>query len=751
MNLFRTPHLRWRAQRPRPRARRRRQSSPTETLALLLAGVALSLGVLLAEALHAERYRDVPIRAAREFPGAESRVHDHLTAYHTQASCDRSFRALHGRDDAARLVCPLHPSRRPPLHLQEDLDRWVEDFATRCGHLVRTTEVGRSVLGRAIHSLEVSRNVREHDGPGLPPSGKARFKYVANMHGDEPLGRNFLPALAEVLCEADAVGASGSLPSGNDAGILDAALAMLDNVRLFLVPTMNPDGFTSTSAQQRSNSRGVDLNRNFPDPWEERIQDDAWVTGPGAGGWGSLGGVDGDAIGARGQEVDGDGADSSGTQVAVPPPGRNPLLSPGAGQEPETVAMMRYIESVGAHASANLHEGALCANYPFDGRTDKLNHAVHHATPGGDDAAFLGHARSYAEIHADMWASAEFKQSRGVTNGSAWYPVYGGMQDWNYLCASTYEITLELSLKKHPSESLLPSLWSDNVRPLVSHPLFATLGGVRGVAVSVASGRKLEEGEKEAAAEPVVGALILVECVDCGGATSGVKLSLTGEGGEFYRPAAPGRHRVTVLSAGHVAWETEVEVTQGSPTDWGAGGDRLRNAVASAPVVSPALEPCARADVANGTCTGRVAGEAVVADHGWLSPRIAARWAADARATARQADVETEAATEVPSIPSDEATEDPPKTEEATEAATTPSPLDPDLAGRGGGGTEGDALPTVGGPGRGLLGIALVTAVGGAGVLSLRARRKRRLGGDGGLAGGGGGSTLGGSRHRHDV
>ena len=39
---------------------------------------------------------------------------------------------------------------------------------------------------------------------------------------------------------------------------------LLEGVRLFLVPTANPDGFTQTGIWQRENSRGVDLNRNFP-------------------------------------------------------------------------------------------------------------------------------------------------------------------------------------------------------------------------------------------------------------------------------------------------------------------------------------------------------------------------------------------------------------------------------------------------------------------------------------------------------
>ena len=37
-------------------------------------------------------------------------------------------------------------------------------------------------------------------------------------------------------------------------------------------------------------------------------------------------------------------------------------------------------------------------------------------------------AATYANAHAGMTQDPEFAESHGITNGAAWYPVYGGLQ-----------------------------------------------------------------------------------------------------------------------------------------------------------------------------------------------------------------------------------------------------------------------------------------------------------------------------------
>jgi carboxypeptidase D len=209
-------------------------------------------------------------------------------------------------------------------------------------------------------------------------------------------------------------------------GIDPQVTSLVNELDIWIVPVMNPDGF---QFPQRGNINGVDLNRDFPD----RIDD---------------------------------------------------AINTTAGRQAETAVIMNWSFANSFTASANIHTGALVANYPYDGNSS--GSSVY--TPCPDDDLFIYLCEQYSQHNLPMWNSSSF--FHGITNGADWYVIYGGMQDWNYVWMGCNEITLELSNTKIPSASQIPTYWSQNRDSLLAY-MDTALIGVRGLVTDALTGDPL--------------------------------------------------------------------------------------------------------------------------------------------------------------------------------------------------------------------------------------------------------------------
>lgn len=149
-------------------------------------------------------------------------------------------------------------------------------------------------------------------------------------------------------------------------------------------------------------------------------------------------------------------------------------------QEPETKAIMEWIAKIPFVLSANFHGGALVANYPYDSGPQ---YAPNEPNLSPDDKFFKAMALAYSNAHPRMHlgepcpppskerfnAQSVLEESfpNGITNGAAWYPVSGGMEDYNYVHSNAFEITVEVGCTKFPNATELPKFWLENREPLL--------------------------------------------------------------------------------------------------------------------------------------------------------------------------------------------------------------------------------------------------------------------------------------------
>ena len=336
-------------------------------------------------------------------------------------------------------------------HDYDELTDFLININSEFPAITNLFSIGQSVQGRELWVLEIS------DNPGVNEI-EPEFKYIANMHGDETVGRELCLYLISWFV--------------NGYGTDERATNLINDTSIFIMPSMNPDGFENGS---RYNANNVDLNRDFPDQFNDP---------------------------------------------------NNSL----AGRQPETQAVMQWTWERNFVLSANMHTGALVVNYPFDGP----NTGVYSAAP--DDDVFVQISSCYADSHPNM-ESGGFQN--GITNGSQWYAVFGGMQDWNYVWESDFDITLEQNEVKWPNSNLLDDLWEDHREPMIAY-IEQIHQGLKGVVKDINSNQPLN-------------ATITIEGIEH-------EIFTDLQNGDYYRLLTPGQYVVNVNSFGYLPESQTVNI-----------------------------------------------------------------------------------------------------------------------------------------------------------------------------------------------
>ena len=305
----------------------------------------------------------------------------------------------------------------------------MQYWATTYPSLCSLQNIGSTPNGRALYVLKISDNA-------ITDETEPEFLYTSSMHGDEITGYPNMLHLIDYLL--------------TNYGSNSEVTNIVNGTEIYICPLANPDGSYKTAgndvynssgnAATRANANGYDLNRNYPDP---------------------LNGLHPD----------------SGLQT-------NPVY------QPETSAFMAFERTRNFVISANYHGGAEVLNFPWDTYpTPTANihpHDNYFKYLTTEYATLAQTADGNLNYMDDVYGTGQFP---GTTNGSAWYTISGGRQDYNNYFNHNKEVTIEISVLKTPLASDLTFFWDRNRQAFLNYIKQASYG-VQGT-VTDASGNPI--------------------------------------------------------------------------------------------------------------------------------------------------------------------------------------------------------------------------------------------------------------------
>ncbi len=136
-----------------------------------------------------------------------------------------------------------------PTYLQ--YDSIMRSFSTLYPSICHLDTIGTSINGKYIFALKISDNAGTNED-------EPKVFYSSTMHGDELGGYVLMLRLADYLLK--------------NYDLNSRVKNMIDNLEIWVNPLANPDGTYRSgnviSYPVRENAHGIDLNRNFPDPFQ---------------------------------------------------------------------------------------------------------------------------------------------------------------------------------------------------------------------------------------------------------------------------------------------------------------------------------------------------------------------------------------------------------------------------------------------------------------------------------------------------
>ena len=174
-------------------------------------------------------------------------------------------------------------------------------------------------INRTVAKPSISTDIYNDNFKQVLPGLRPMVKLIGNIHGNEPVGRELLIQFANYILKAASIP-----PQWRDSRSRRAA-KILETTDLWILPSMNPDGFERGREGNcqggdylagRYNEGFKDLNRDFP-TWQDKERQES-----------------------------------------------NATFDIYQTREVETKLIMNWILSFPFVLSANFHDGAIVANYP---------------------------------------------------------------------------------------------------------------------------------------------------------------------------------------------------------------------------------------------------------------------------------------------------------------------------------------------------------------------------------------------------